>query len=108
MGAVPWCDACDRFLSPSTVRTDGTCPVCGRAVDPGRAHARDADADANAEDAPAREPTAAPVLNVYGEPIDVDDDEKLPLPWHLKLLAGALAVYLGYRFLQGIEWVLGK
>ena len=56
-----------------------------------------------APDAPA-----APVLNVYGEPIDVDDDEKLPLPWHLKLLAGALAVYLGYRFLQGIEWVLGK
>jgi hypothetical protein len=45
-----------------------------------------------------------PVTNIYGEPVD---DEKAPLPWHLKLLAGALAVYLGYRFLQGIEWVFG-
>lgn len=96
---MPWCETCDRFLSPSTVHTDGTCPTCGRTVDPGKARA------------PTEEPAHAdrePTLNVYGEPIDVDDDEKLPLPWHLKLLAGALAVYLGYRFLQGIEWVVGK
>ena len=26
-------------------------------------------------------------------------------PWHLKLLLGAGALYLGWRFLQGIEWV---
>jgi len=37
-----------------------------------------------------------------------DDDEELPpIPWHLWLLAGALAVYLGYRAMQGIEWLLG-
>jgi hypothetical protein len=36
-----------------------------------------------------------------------DDDEDLgPLPWHLKLLAAALALYLGYRAFQGIEWVV--
>ena len=29
-----------------------------------------------------------------------------PIPWHLWLLAGALAVYLGYRAMQGIEWLL--
>jgi len=71
-------------------------------VDPGKAHA--------APDLPEAAPVTArdPITNIYGEPIDVDDDEKLPLPWHLKLLAGALAVYLGYRFLQGIEWVFGK
>jgi len=79
---VPWCDACDRFLSPSTVRVDGSCPSCGQVVDPGRAR---------------------------GAPDAVVAEEDLgPLPWHLKLLAGALAVYLGYRALQGIEWVLGK
>lgn len=82
------------------MRTDGTCPTCGRAVDPGRAHAR-------ADEVTQPSPDAAPVVNVYGEPV-VGDDEKLPLPWHLKLLAGALAIYLGYRFLQGIEWVVGK
>jgi hypothetical protein len=108
---VPWCDTCDRFLSPSTVRTDGTCPACGRTVDPGKARAPEERAEPTHPPDPeqvAAAETAAPTLNVYGEPIDVDDDEKLPLPWHLKLLAGALAVYLGYRFLQGIEWVLGK
>jgi hypothetical protein len=80
---VPWCDACDRFLSPSTVKVDGTCPSCGRVVDPGHAHAA------------AERPKAA------------DDEELAPIPWHLWLLAAALAVYLGYRAMQGIEWLLG-
>ena len=74
---MPWCATCDRFLSPSTVRADGACPTCGRAVDPGSARAA----------------------------ADPADDELGPIPWHLKLLAGALAVYLGYRAWQGIEWV---
>jgi hypothetical protein len=78
---VPWCATCDRFLSPSTVLADGSCPTCGRAVDPGSAH------------------VAAS---------DTADDELGPIPWHLKLLAGALAVYLGYRAWQGIEWVAHK
>ena len=85
---MPWCDSCDRFLSPSTVQVDGTCPTCGRPVDPGHAHA------------------------VGKSPADVDaatqeqEDEPLgPIPWHLKLLAAALAVYLGYRAFQGIEWL---
>ena len=77
---MPWCDACDRFLSPSTVKVDGTCPSCGRVVDPGHAHA------------------------VEAKPADTEDDEDLPpIPWHLWLLAGALAIYLGYRAMQGIE-----
>jgi len=70
---VPWCPDCDRFLSPSTVKTDGTCPGCGRAVD---------------------------VTSV------TTDDEAVPFPWHLKLLAGAVALYLGFRAWQGVEWVL--
>jgi hypothetical protein len=74
---VPWCDACDRFLSPSTVVADGTCPGCGGSVEPGSAHGAHSS----------------------------DDDDLGPIPWHLKLLAGALALYLGYRAYQGIEWV---
>jgi hypothetical protein len=76
---VPWCDTCDRFLSPSTVLADGSCPSCGRAVEPGGA----SQATGNEQ-----------------------EDEGLgPIPWHLKLLLGALAVYLGWRAWQGIEWV---
>ncbi len=37
---MPWCEACDRYLSPSTVHADGTCPTCGAAVEPGHAHDR--------------------------------------------------------------------
>jgi hypothetical protein len=82
---VPWCTECDRFLSPSTVRPDGTCPTCGRTVDPGAVGTTTA--------------TSAPTT---------DDDEKLPpIPWHLKLLALAVLVYLGFRLYQGIEWLLG-
>jgi hypothetical protein len=88
MGVVPWCDSCDRFLSPSTVKVDGTCPSCGRIVDPGHAHAVEVESADAGEVAP-------------------DDEALPPIPWHLWLLAGALAVYLGYRAMQGIEWLLG-
>jgi hypothetical protein len=76
IAVVPWCSSCDRFLSPPTVNPDGTCPDCGRLVDPGHAH-------------------------VAGEA----KEELPPVPWHLKLLAGALAVYLGFRFFQMLEWL---
>ena len=86
---MPWCASCDRFLSPSTVLTEGTCPQCGRVVDPGRAHAPTA-SKVSAGDAPAGE------------------DDLPAIPWHLKLLAAALAVYLGFRAWQGIEWLIGR
>ena len=85
---MPWCDECDRFLSPSTVKVDGTCPSCGRVVDAGHAH-------------PAEPPPAA-----TGE--DDEDEHLPPIPWHLWLLAAALAIYLGYRAMQGIEWLFGQ
>jgi uncharacterized paraquat-inducible protein A len=29
-------------------------------------------------------------------------------PWHFKLLVVAMVIYLGYRLIQGIAWVVGK
>jgi hypothetical protein len=78
---MPWCTDCDRYLSPSTVRPDGTCPTCGKAVDPA-------------------EGAAAP-------PTQTTEEALPPVPWHLKLLAVAVAAYLLWRLVQGIEWVLG-
>lgn len=92
---MPWCDACDRFLSPSTVKVDGTCPSCGRVVQPGHAHA------------PATKGTDEPARRATDAPAGDDEEELPPIPWHLWLLAAALAVYLGYRAMQGIEWLLG-
>jgi hypothetical protein len=30
---MPWCDDCDVYLAPNTVRADGTCPTCDAEVD---------------------------------------------------------------------------
>jgi hypothetical protein len=83
---VPWCATCDRFLSPGTVRVDGTCPSCGWVVDAGRAHRPE----------PAGPAALAPTVK----------DPPAPVPWHLKLLLAAVAVYLAYRGFQGATWVV--
>jgi hypothetical protein len=74
---VPWCDECSRWLSPNALTPEGSCPSCGRAVaKPGPAD------DLLSEDAPPK------------------------VPWHFWMLLGALAIYLGWRLLQGGGWVL--
>lgn len=80
---MPWCPQCEEYLAPPRVRVDGTCPDCGRPVEVGGGHVGSATADSRAD-----------------EPLD-------PLPWHFKLLLGAVALYLGYRALQGVEWLVG-
>lgn len=79
---MPWCPTCQRFLSPPTVAPDGTCPACHRPVESGRATAA-GDRQAEPEELP-------------------------PIPFHLKALGIAFVVYLGYRFWQGVEWVIGR
>jgi len=27
---MPWCDTCDRFWTPTSMVSDGSCPSCGR------------------------------------------------------------------------------
>jgi hypothetical protein len=80
MAAMPWCVHCNRFLTPSTVRPDATCPVCGETVERGLIPGMTRPAD---EPAPA-------------------------VPWHLKLLGAGLALYLGYRALQLIGWLIHR
>ena len=47
--AVPWCEPCSRYLTPSSVNADGTCPTCGDTV--GEVEQR-AEAAAHDESAP--------------------------------------------------------
>ena len=83
-------------MSPSSVTIAGDCPRCGTPVDPGRARAATAppSTPATAPDAPASDADSVPDLD--------------PIPWHLKLLAGAVALYLGWRAFQGIEWLVHR
>ncbi len=80
MAAMPWCVSCNKFLTPSTVRPDATCPKCGNVVERG-------------------------LIPGMTRPGDVAPPA---VPWHLKLVGAALAVYLGYRFLQLLDWVLHR
>lgn len=67
---MAWCEACDRFLTPTSLGTAGECPRCGG--------------------------------EVCG---DVDD---LKVPWHFKLLVVATVLYLGWRAVQGVAWVVSR
>lgn len=29
---MPWCEECGKYLTPSALNPDGTCPSCGRPV----------------------------------------------------------------------------
>ena len=125
---MPWCTGCDRFLSPATVNTAGAWPRWGATVDPGRARPADAARtgseargsgaapEAVATGGPA---TAAPAgmsepgVGAVPGPADVDaavgdEEAPLPIPWHFKLLVGAIALYLGWRAFQGIDWLVGR
>jgi hypothetical protein len=75
---VPWCERCDRFLNPNTVNPDGTCPSCGRPVEPA----------AGSTDSPA------------------DENETFKAPWHFWVMIASAVVYLGWRFIEGIVWAI--
>ena len=83
-GIVPWCGECDRFVTPTSLGDGGACPRCGTAVDgagvPGGAAGR---AAAGAE-------------------------EDVSVPWHFKLLLVATVLYLGWRAVQGVAWVVAR
>jgi hypothetical protein len=77
---MPWCEVCAHFWNPSSMGEGGTCPTCGQVIvaDPG----------SEGTDG-AGSPEATPGA-----------------PWHFKLLVVALVVYLGYRAVQGVAWVV--
>ncbi len=89
---MPWCPGCDHYLAPPAVAADGTCPTCGRAVEPGNAHVA----------VDELQPEPKPELDADGNPVEDDDYHA---PWHFKLAVGAIVVYLGYRAWQGLDWL---
>jgi hypothetical protein len=72
---MPWCEDCERFLTPNSLGVDGGCPSCGRVV------------------------TTAPGATSEGEA----EEAEYKAPWHFKVMVVALVVYLGWRAYQLIE-----
>lgn len=83
---MPFCESCAKYLTPTAMKSDGSCPTCGRVLAvskefdesrPGRRHPR------------ARIDVRA--LAATSEDADVS------APWHFKLLVVGLVLYLGWR-----------
>jgi hypothetical protein len=50
---------------------------------------------------------ASPEGHHVADPVN-DPDQAQKIPWHFWLLLAALVIYLGWRLIQGIAWVVGK
>jgi hypothetical protein len=77
---MPWCETCSRFLNPNTLGPDGSCPTCGRVI-------------------------AEPSDRTIATGTD-GQSESVKAPWHFKLLLLALVIYLGWRLIQIIGWIV--
>lgn len=84
---MPWCDDCSRWFSPNALSDLGECPRCDVVID----------------DPP--EPGSGPAsLGGQGG----QGGAAVPkIPWHFWMLVGALALYMGWRLIQGVAWVAG-
>ncbi len=74
---MPWCDDCSRWHSPNALTDEGRCPTCGRDVGP-----------------------AGPADHLVAEGAPAPS-----VPWHFWLTLAALALYLGWRLVQGVAWM---
>jgi hypothetical protein len=80
---MPWCEQCSRFYTPSTLSADGDCPSGHHVADP--------------DDAGGLVQSGA----------EGRESERVRAPWHFWVLVAAVALYLGWRVIQGIGWLVG-
>jgi hypothetical protein len=45
---MPWCEECAKYMAPSAMRPDGTCPTCGSDVETPTAKAEEVASDERA------------------------------------------------------------
>ncbi len=75
---MPWCARCDRYRAPTALHSDGTCPICGSV-------------------------TEAPAVATAAEERAAADRA---IPWHFWLMLATVALYLGWRLVQGMAWMI--
>ncbi len=101
---MPWCEQCSKFWNPSSMTPEGACPTCGRVL-PGAAVADRAvesvggpTVSASSDAVPYHDPKHLDIRALAGE------DAKAP--WHFKLLVAAVTLYLLWRVVQLVVWVV--
>ena len=78
---MPWCDPCDRFYNPNTLLIDGSCPRCSTVL------------------------TAEHDHDHEGHQSGAKEAEQAKIPWHFWLVLVLVALYLGWRVIEGVRWV---
>jgi hypothetical protein len=86
---MPWCDPCSKYLAPNATTPQGACPTCNTVL-----------ATKGALQMEARS------LGVPGP--GQEEGETPKAPWHFKLLLLAIVIYLGWRGIQGVGWLMNK
>jgi hypothetical protein len=82
---MPWCEDCAKYHTPSAMNDDGTCPTCGRLIEP-------------PEQASI---VTARTLNLKKLAAGADGDEDdAAAPWHFKVLMVLLVLYLTWRIVD--------
>lgn len=81
---MPWCEACARYMAPSAMNADGSCPHCGRMVEIASIHGK----------------VTAKNLDLKKLARLGSGDDDVSVPWHFKLLVAALVLYLSWRVVQ--------
>ena len=77
-------------------------------MDPGRARSGVDQAPTGGpgpDPVPASLPRRSDRESAGATPAEDPDGALPPVPWHFKLLVGAVALYLGWRAVQGVDWV---
>ena len=80
---MPWCEECSKYLAPSAMSADGCCPKCLKPI-----------ADININGG-----LTAKTINIK-KLAQSSADEDVSVPWHFKLLVGALIMYLSWRVID--------
>ena len=82
---MPFCEDCAKYWTPSAMNADGTCPKCGRVVEPPMVAST----------------LTARTLNLKKLAAGADGNlDDVKAPWHFKLLMVLLAAYLGWRIVD--------
>lgn len=80
---MPWCEDCAKYLAPSAMLADGSCPKCLKSI---------ADVTLNGQ-------LTAKTLDLK-KLAQSSPDEDVSVPWHFKLLVGFLVMYLSWRVID--------
>lgn len=94
---MPWCDPCERFFNPGTLKPDGACPDCGEIIG--------VDSEDVASSASAS--VAAAEADRDAQSVSTAEADRRGVPWHFWLLVGAAGCYIIWRIGQLLARLFG-